>query len=136
MADALNIIQRAVERGVGQVDLVRAAAACVRAIRPLASVGNKPDILAAQAAAERWANTPSAVNAGLALAAVPNLDGLRENDPADIDVCLSVAAAMAAVAAANSDFAVVAAPLAVEFAEKVAAGRGIDLAPIVTAEFL
>jgi hypothetical protein len=43
---------------------------------------------------------------------------------------------MAAVAAANSDFAVVAAPLAVEFAEKVAAGGGIDLAPIITAELL
>ena len=133
--DALTIIQRAVNRGTGQVELVRAATACLRSVAPLAS-WSQVQVVTALEAAERWSARPSSVNAGLALHAVPNLDGLHEKDPADLDVCLLLASALAALSAANVHFASLTAVMAVEHAEKAAAGRGIDLTPLVTAELL
>ncbi len=135
MNDASTIIQRAVDRGVGQADLVRAAVACARAVLPLTPPREQETAMALNAA-ECWAANSSKTNASLALNAAPNLDGIRDQDTADNDVCGLLAAAMAALAAANADFASLTAVMSVQFAEKAAAGRGIDLAPLVTAELL
>jgi hypothetical protein len=43
---------------------------------------------------------------------------------------------MAVLAAANADFASLTAVMSVEFSEKAAAGKGVDLAPAVTSELL
>jgi CBS domain-containing protein len=135
MDDALTIIKHAVDRGVGQVDLVRAAAACLRSVAPRAS-WSQAEVLAALNAVERWTATPSASNADLALRMVPNLEGLEEKDPEDVDVCLLVASAMAVLSAASNNVTTLTAILAVEQAGKVAARVNIDLAPVVTAELL
>ena len=135
MNDAVSIIQCAADRGVTQADLVRAAVACLRTVAPLAS-WSRTEVLAALTATEQWAARPSALNASIALTAAPNLEGLQERDKTDVDVCLLLASAMAALAAANADFTSLTAVFAVEFAQKAAAGREIDLAPLVTAELL
>ena len=135
MNDALNIIQRAADRGACQMDLVKAALACVRSVVPLASVSTT-EVQMALVATERWAANPTGVNAGLTLEAVPDLAGISEQNAETVDVSLLLAAAMAALAAANADFTTLTSVFSVEFAQKAAVGREIDLAPIVTAELL
>lgn len=63
---------------------MRAAAACLRAVAPMAS-WSQTEVLAALTTTERWAASPSAINAGIALQSVPNLEGLHEKDQADSD---------------------------------------------------
>ena len=135
MEDAMSIIQRAANRGACQMDLVKAAAACIRSVMPLASLSTT-EVQTALVATERWTANPTGVNAGLALEAVPDLSGIREQNAETVDVSLLLASAMAALAAANADFTTLTAVFAVEFARKAAVGREIDLAPIVTAELL
>jgi hypothetical protein len=135
MDDALTIIQGAADRGACQMDLVKAAAACLRTVVPLAS-SSQHEVSAALNAVEQWAARPSALNANNALQAAPNLDGLQERDITDVDAYLLLASAMAALAAANADFSSLTAVFAVEYAQRAAEGREIDLAPLVTAELL
>jgi hypothetical protein len=135
MSDALSIIQRAADRGACQMDLVKAAVACLRSVVPLAS-WSQAEVATALKAAEQWAATPSVANANNALQAAPNLDGLQGKDVEEVDVCLLLAANMAALSAANADFTSLTAVFAVEYAQKASVGREIDLAPLVTAELL
>ena len=53
-----------------------------------------------------------------------------------MDAYLLLASGMTALAAANADFTSLTAVFAVEYAHRAAVGRGIDLAPLVTAELL
>ena len=128
MEDALSIIQSAVNRGACQMDLVKAAAACIRSVMPLASLSTR-EVQTALVATERWTANPTGVNAGLALEAVPDLSGIREQNAETVDASLLLAAA-------NADFTTLTSVFAVEYAQKAAMGREIDLAPIVTAELL
>ena len=135
MDDALTIIQRAADRGACQMDLVKAAVACVRTVVPLAS-WSQHEVSTALKAAEQWAAMPSALNADNALQAAPNLKGFQEKDVTDVDAYLLLASGMTALAAANADFTSLTAVFAVEYAQRAAEGREIDLAPLVTAELL
>ena len=128
MNDALNIIQRAADRGACQMDLVKAALACVRSVVALASV-RTTEVQLALVATERWTANPTGLNAGLALEAVPDISGIREQNAETVDASLLLAAA-------NADFTTLTSVFAVEYAQKAAVGREIDLAPIVTAELL
>ena len=137
--DALELIRAAVLRGASQLDLVRAAAACARAVTSLVSSG-KADVLAAVEATERWTRNPSeenAHNAVLAESKCMELEAAKTNAcvecyPQEVWAILSVA--MSGLSC--TELSEVAAELSVEFAAKAAVGQDIDLVIIVTAELL
>lgn len=141
--DPKIIIREAVVRGATHMELLRAAAACARAVVSLVPDDN-PDALAAIEAAERWAMDPSRGMPYVAALAEQACQKLRKNNddwlgPADYS-CESWAVLSAVMAALSCspekclyEFT---AELSVEYAFNAAAERGIDLGPIVTAELL
>ena len=137
--DAATIMQQAATRGASQRNLVRAAAAAVRAVLPAVKTRGY-FVRKAISASELWAKDPCELNqraaqwAGLSLRwrVLGVSAGSRKYDPRD-DLAV-FAAYFLAVSTHNgaSDMAI----LAVTLADGAAARLDVDLAPIVTAQFL
>ena len=133
MSEAVAIIQRAAERGASQVQLVRAALACVRAARKEVAPGNQAALQAVQAV-ERWTLNPTEENAGRALDSSPFLTTHNGLPPPNVDELVSLAVAWVVLGAASADMMPLVAIWAVERA--VDAARDLDFDPIITAELL
>jgi hypothetical protein len=140
--DPVEIINGSVLRGASRTEIVRAAAACARAVVHLAPSGNR-DALVAVKAAERWARYPcdkteiAALKAGQDCLKMRNVaeDWRDGGDPTEAWAVLS---AIMAVLSCYTDknlyeFTAV---LSVEYSAKAAAGRDIDLATVVTSVLL
>jgi len=141
--DPKAIIHDAVIRGATHTELLRAAVACARAVVSLVPDDN-PDALAAIEAAERWWMDPSPGMPYVASMVERACLKLRENDDDWLGRTDISAESWAVLSAAMAGLTCqpekclyeFTAELCVEYAVNAAAGRGIDLAPIITAELL
>jgi hypothetical protein len=137
--DALELIHGAILRGASQLDLVRAAAACARAVTSLVSSGHA-DALASVEATERWTRNPCEPNANNAVSAESKcleLEAVKVDFQGVGDFTEGWAILSVVMAGLScTELYEVAAELSVEFAAKAAVGRNIDLVIIVTSELL
>ena len=138
-ADAINLIRAATLRGTSQLDLVRAATACARAVTPLVVAGNV-DVLAAVEATEWWTRNPCEPNATVVLASLTkclNLDAAKVDFQGAGDLTEGWAIMSVAMAGLSChEVYEVTVEMCVEYAGKAAAGRNIDLGVVVTSALL